>query len=74
MVGAVREPVRALRPVRCEVCGARLLDSDAEVSQQATPEAARIEIRCWRCKRLVRLWLDVVSYRRLGRPPKRTDR
>jgi phage FluMu protein Com len=64
MVDAVRdEAARALRPVRCEVCGARLLDSDAEVSRQATPDGARIEIRCWRCKRLVRLWLDVVSYR-----------
>jgi DNA-directed RNA polymerase subunit RPC12/RpoP len=58
MMDVVREPVRALRPVRCEVCGARLLDSDAEVNRRATPDAARIEIRCWRCKRLVRLWLE----------------
>ena len=45
--------------VRCPYCGARLFDTDAEVSF-GVGAGILIEIRCWRrgCREVVRVWLS----------------
>lgn len=35
-----------LKAVRCDQCGARLMDTDAKIGRVGV----RVQIKCWRCK------------------------
>jgi hypothetical protein len=37
-----------LAAIRCEGCGARLMDSDGKVGRAGI----RVQIKCWRCKQI----------------------
>jgi predicted Zn finger-like uncharacterized protein len=42
-------------PIRCGECGARLFDTSGKLGPAG--EGIEVRVKCWRCGRIVLIWL-----------------